>query len=229
MLEEKRSHGEQKSAYMDNLRKRNRVSESIHEVAYWKRRELIEKKPYEYIPNERKEPAEQERKKRTLNTVKTDSEQSNQSTCNGLTLTCKATKHDQRHRRKRREAKDRPVILETIQEGRDEEECNSETNSETFSEQYAWYKTKCGIADKEEKQMTTGDGKERHDRSDRKRSTPNATTVEAADDSDSDSESEVMKELLSSWTEDEKNSSETHRENRRQRKKEHRRQDCIKV
>ena len=44
---------------------KNQVAESIHEVPYWKRRESIEKKPYQYTLSERKEPVEQEKKKRT--------------------------------------------------------------------------------------------------------------------------------------------------------------------
>ena len=49
MVEEKRTHGEQRIANIANASRTNQdeYEESVHETAYWTRRETIEKKPYD--------------------------------------------------------------------------------------------------------------------------------------------------------------------------------------
>ena len=133
----------EKKASMENLRKRVYIQESIHEVAYWKRRESIEKKPFEYTYSERKEHTEKEERK-TLYPVNLATEQNNQVTWKGLTLTGKGAKHDQRNRKKRIETKDRLVLLETVKEDRREEI----GDGETLTERHTRYKQegKSGIS-----------------------------------------------------------------------------------
>ena len=170
-----------KKVYVKNLIKGVYTQESIHEIAYWKRRELIEKKSYECVNSARKEqtereeektigdtlsmPKEQEEQKGTTSDIATtDSEQTNQG-WKGLTLTDKEARHDQRNRRKRIETKNKLVRLETIPEGRNEEEYSGET----FTERYTRYKQACGIVDTVLEQKPMSDEEECHDQRQREK------------------------------------------------------------
>ena len=167
---------------MENLRKGVYIQESIHEVAYWERRKTIEKKSFEHALSVLKE--QEEQSGRTPDIVTIDSEQNNH-VWKGLTLTSKEARHDQSNRRKRKEKRNRLVILETIQEGSDEEDYSGETSTE----RYTRYRQACRIVVKvEEEQQPTSDEKEYHDRKHREKTTNKITNVDVDEDSDSDSD-----------------------------------------
>ena len=169
-----------KKASMVNLTKRVYTQESIHEEAYWKRRDYIEKKPFDYYSARKEQTEEEERK--TADQANRDSDQIKQSTWKGLTLTGKGAKHDQRNRKKRLETKDRLVALETVKEERHEEM----DDGETFTERYARYKQEGGIEDKREVQPHRSDKKERQGRWHREENTNEITKLWEDDLMDSD-------------------------------------------
>ena len=169
-----------KKASMVNLTKRVYTQESIHEEAYWKRRDYIEKKPFDYYSARKEQTEEEERK--TTEQANRDSDQSKQSTWKGLTLTGKGAEHDQRNRKKWLETQDRLVALETVKEERHEEM----DDGETFTERYARYKQEGGIEDKREEQPNRSDKKERQGRWHREENTNEITKLWEDDLMDSD-------------------------------------------